>query len=1011
MLKNKIHFLLLLMVISFGFSLNAQTVKGVVTDANGGLAGVNVIVKNTNNGASTDFDGNYQLENVKPDAVLVFSFLGYVTQEIPVNGQSIVSVTLIEDNEALDEFVIVGYSSRRKSDITNAVSVVDVEGIQTVPTSSVVQQLQGRVAGVQVRTTSGAPGDPIEIRIRGTGTIGNNNPLYIVDGVQTRDIAFLNQGDIKTMTVLKDAASAAIYGARGSAGVVLITTKSGTIGKPSFDVSYYKGISNTTNLPKLRNASQWLDNRQSAWDDVNTGTNPYIAIRNRSDLSDTDWFDELFDTGDIQNLNLSTSGGNGDFNYFMSLGYYDENGTVLGDKDKFKRLNFRTNIDANLTERLKVGANFQVSHSTLNGVASSGESLARFALIRSPLLSVFKDANDPTYSAQDPYTDLAFFGDPNFNFQDARNNFGDGPNPLQRLHFTDNETKKFRTFGSLNAQYAFLGNKELVFRSSLGIDLEFSHNKAFFENYGDDDGQGVGTEAGLGRWNRPNSLSESRAESLDIIFANTLNYQKTFSDKHNLNTLVGTEYVTNYDSDLSGFRSRFPYTTDEFRFLDNGNSLLDMASGGTASEWSLFSYFGSASYSYDDKYILTANVRADASSRFSEKNRWGYFPSISAGWIISKENFLSDVTWLNQLKFRASWGQVGNQNIDNYAFLKLIEEVNGVVGLKRYENPDLKWETTEQTNIGMDISILNNKLSASAEYFDKTTSDILLPIGLPGFLGNVEPTIYNAGVVNNKGFEFSINYKNFDKAFKYSINANLATLKNNVEELHPNLPDISGRVYRTVPGQPIFSYYGYKFVGIYQNQAEIDSHLFSDPKNTRPGDMKFEDVDGDGSIDLDSDRQSLGSPNPDLTYGFSFSAEYKNFDASLFFQGVQGVERYHGVADAFRLDNWNGDGTSNTVPRASNADTGGGFISSYKVEDGSYFRMKNAEIGYTLNGIKGIQSLRLYVSGTNLFTITDYSGLDPESTDQTNQNPTDFLVDKGTTPLSQTFLFGVNLKF
>ena len=1001
-------------MLSFGGIFYAQTISGVVTDNNGPLPGANVIVKGTSSGTATDFDGNYTLENVDSNAVLVFSMIGYATKEVSVNGQTVINVMLAEDSQALDEVVLVGYSLRKKSKLTGAVSTVNIEALDKARTQNVAQALQGKVAGVQVASSSGAPGDPIQVQIRGVGTIGNNNPLYIVDGVPSRDISFLNQADIKTMTVLKDAAAAAIYGARGSAGVVLITTKSGTKGKMKLDLNYYTGFQNATNLPTMLNAKQYMSTAEKAWNNTYTGTNPYTADKGRADFGDTDWLDELFVPGKSKNLQLTASGGSDNVQYLMSLGYYNEDGIVVYDNDKFQRINFRTNISTDLTDRFKVGTNLQLSYSEQDKVPSTGESLIRFALLRAPVIPLYKDVNDPTYTTRDPFTDMPFFTPTGYDQGLNRTMYEMVGNPIAMAYFSDNKSRIYKTFGNVFGQYSFLKNKELIFRTNVGIDLSFFHDKKFNENFGDDDGGGSPSDQGQGRQNRPNSLSESRGEAFTLTFSNTLNYVKTLKDKHNISALIGTEYVSNYESSIGASRARFPYTTDEFRYLDYGGTDLDIWNSGSASEWSLFSYFGSASYAFDDKYLITANLRADASSRFSESNRWGYFPSVSVGWKMSDEDFLQDFDWLSSLKLRASWGQVGNQNIDNYAYLELLRQ-GDIVELVRYGNPDLKWETTTQTNIGFDVAFLNNKLAITTEYFQKNTTDILLPVGLPGFLGDLAPTIINAGEVSNKGFEFSVDYRNSENEFKYNINANLSTLKNNVEKLHPNLPNIVTDKYRTVVGQPLNSYYGYNMIGIYQNQAEIDSHLSGTVNpSAQPGDIKFRDINGDGIISADNDREFIGSSIPNLTYGVFLSGEYKNFDLSILFQGVEGVDKYNDGKKIVDFDtrpfnyttailgSWDGEGSTNSIPRVAFDDNGSSNVSSLFVEDASYFRLRNIELGYTVNGFKGFQEMRLYISGKNLFTSTKYTGLDPEASG---------LVDNGTYPSSTAVLFGLNIKF
>uniref|UniRef100_UPI003216BBC9 TonB-dependent receptor n=1 Tax=uncultured Draconibacterium sp. TaxID=1573823 RepID=UPI003216BBC9 len=994
-----------------------KSVSGKVTDVKGeALPGVTIYIKGTSKGTVTNIDGEFSIADVSAEDVLSISFVGMKTQEIVVGDKMTINVMLQADQTDIDEVLVVGYTVRKKSTVTGAISSVEMGDMEKNRIPNVSQALQGQIAGVQVTSSSGAPGDPVQIRIRGEGTIGNNNPLYIIDGIPSRDITFLNQADIESMTVLKDAAAAAIYGSRASGGVVLITTKSGKKGKLSFDVNYYRGIQNVTDLPTMLNADQYMNITEKAWNNSErTGTNPYTADKGRSDFANTNWLDELFETGKSQNLQFTASGGNEKLQFMMSLGYYGQDGIVVYDNDKYQRTNYRTNINVDITDRIKIGSNLQLSYSSQDKIASKGESLIRYALLRVPVVPVFKDENDPTCSERDPFTDMPFYTPTGYDVGWHRTMYEMVGNPIAKAYFTDDERNVYQTFGNVYGEYAMLKNKELKFRTNLGVDLNFLHNKAFNQNYGDDDGGGNDIDKGLGRQNRPNNLREERGEARTITFNNTLNYVKNFDEKHDLNVMIGTEYIENYTSSVGASRARFPFTNDNFRYLDYGGSDLDLWNSGSASEWALFSLFSSFSYVYDYKYMVTANFRADASSRFSKNNQWGYFPSVSAGWKIDQEDFMKDVDWLSNLKIRASWGQLGNQEIDDYAYLTLVSQVDGIVKVNRFGNEDLKWESSTQTNIGIDVGLFMNKLAFTAEYFSKNTTDILLPIGLPSVVGDVSPTILNAGEVSNKGYEFSVNYRNADNEFKYSINANLATLTNNVEKLHPNLPNITSDITRTEAGNVLNAYYGYNVVGIYQNQEEIDQHLFGTPNSgVKPGDIKFKDVNGDGVISPDKDREFIGSPIPDLTYGINLSGSYKKIDFSVLFQGVSGVDRYNDgkkIVDydtrPFNyttrvLDAWDGEGTSNTIPRVTFDDNGSSKISSIFVEDASYFRLKNVELGYTFESIPGIQFMRLYVSGQNLFTKTSYSGLDPESTD---------LMDKGTYPLSKSILFGVNVKF
>ncbi len=1001
------------------------TVRGTVTDATTGeaLPGVNIVVAGTTVGTMTDASGKYTLEVPNASVRLQFSFIGYVTQEVALSGQSTLNIALTSDVAQLSEVVVVGYTTQRKSTLTGAISTVNIAELEQRRVPDVAQTLQGQFAGVQVTQSTGAPGDDISIRIRGEGTMGNNSPLFIVDGIPSREISFLNPSDIQSMTVLKDASAAAIYGSRASAGVIVITTKSGIKGKANLDISYFNGIQKVANLPTMLNTTQYMNKMEESWNNSDyTGTNPYTADKSRTDLANTDWLHELFVLGKSQNLQLSASGGTDKIQFLISGGYYSQNGIVIFDNDKYQRFNFRTNINANITDRFTVGTNLQLSNTMQDKMSSKGDApgVIRHAFIRPPVLSVYKDKNDSTYTARDPFTDLPFYLNnvqANGGWQSNKNHYELGSNPVALAYFTNDKRSNFKTFGNIYAEYAFLKNRDLKLRTNLGIDLNMTHNKAFNENFGDDDRGGSGPDKGTGRQNRPTNLNEDRGQETTITWNNTLNYSKRIQ-KHSFSALVGSEFITNYSSSIGASRNRFDYVTPPFQYIDYGGSQVDLWNGGSASEWALFSVFGSVNYNYDNRFLVTSSLRGDASSRFAKNNQWGYFPSVSAGWRISQEKFMQDVRWISDLKLRASTGKLGNQEISNYSYLTLLRRSGDQYVISRYGNPDLKWETTQQNNIGLDMGLFKNKIYLSADYFKKTTSDILLPISLPTLVGSVSPTIVNAGVVTNKGFELALGFRNNDHALKYNINANIATVANMVEKLHPNLPSLIGRVSKTEVGHPLNSFYGYQMIGIYQNQTEINTYL-SETLNPsdKPGDIKFKDLNGDGIIN-DNDRTYLGNPNPRLSYGLNLSANYKGFDFSVLFQGVSGVEKFndlkriidydtrpfnHSVAT---LNAWHGEGTSNTIPRSTFNDNGSSKVSGIFVEDASYLRLKNMEIGYTVASLFGrsntkYQNVRLYVSAQNLFTITKYTGLDPESVD---------MFDQGTYPQSIAVLFGINIK-
>lgn len=987
-------------------------ISGLVVDSatRQPLAGVNVVVEGTRLGAVTRDDGTFTIVGVPAGSHTVrarrigFSAVPMVVS-VSDGATTSLSFALAKRAAELDQVVVVGYTTQRKSSITGSVSTVDATDVESRRVVDVAQALQGQVAGMTVTQSTGEPGDPINIRIRGEGTIGNNSPLFIIDGVPSRDITFLNPSDVQSYTVLKDASAASIYGSRASAGVIVITTKRGVAGGSNMSLNYYTGIQRATNLPVMLNATQYMNKMEEAWNNSGyTGTNPYTADKGRTDFANTDWLHELFTGGKSQNLQLNASGGSDRVQYLLSGGYSKQDGIIIYANDGYKRFNFRTNVNAGLTKRLNVGTNLLLSYADQDKLSSKGDApgIIRHALIRPPIIPVYKSPTDPTYSIKDPFTDLPFYATP---WNNNNNIYEFDANPVALAFFSNDKRDNFKTFGNIFAEYALLD--ALKFKSNLGIDLSLTHNKAFNQNFGDNNGAGSGLDVGTGRQNRPTGLNEDRGQETTVTWNNTLNFAKT-SQAHDLSALVGSEYITNYSSSIGGSRQRFDYVRDNFQYLNYGGT-ADQNTGGSASEWGLFSLFSSATYMFNERYMITGNFRADASSRFAAKNQWGYFPSVSVGWKLSNEGFMQNVSWISDLKLRASTGKLGNQEIDNYSFLTLLRRSGDQYLISRYGNPDLKWETTSQQDVGMDLGVLSNRLSMSLDYFVKKTSDILLPISLPSIAGNVSPTIVNAGQVSNKGYELGMNFRNSRGPFNYSIGGNLGTVRNNVDKLHPNLPNIIGDVYRTAVGHPLGAFYGYVFDGIYQTQAEINTHLFGtvNPPD-KPGDIRFKDLNGDGVIN-DNDRTFIGNSIPKMTYGLNLSGGVSRFDVAVFFQGVGGVQKYndgrqitdydsrpfnHSIAT---LGAWNGPGTSNTIPRTTFNDNGSSKRSSIFVEDASYFRLKNLEVGYSPSPAR-----RLYVSGQNLFTKTNYTGLDPESTD---------ILDQGTYPQSKSFLFGINAKF
>jgi tonB-linked outer membrane protein, susC/ragA family len=999
---------------------NKMLVGTVVDELGETLIGVSVLNKTTGEGTITAIDGSFSLSGKQND-LIQFSYIGYASVDYVVKQEENIRVVLKEDTQNLEEVVVVGYSAQKKSSLTGAIAPVNMDDMEKRRVATVSQALQGQVAGVQITQSTGAPGDDISMLIRGEGTIGNNSPLYIIDGVPSRTMTFLNPSDISSITVLKDASAAAVYGSRASGGVVVITTKEGEVGKGHLELNYYYGIQKVANLPRMLNTQQYMDVQEIAWNNAGyEGSNPYTIDKKRTDLADTDWLDELFTLGQTHNIQATMSGGSKGVNYLLSAGYISQDGIVVYDNDRYRRFSLRSNINAKYYDRLNIGANVQLTYSIQDKLNSKGDApgIIRHAMLRPSVLSVYKDVNDPTYKANDPFTDLPFYKNNDRNGGWESSKYEWTSNPIALAYYTDDKRSQYTTFGNVFAEYEFLQDHSLKFKTNLGIDLNLYHNKAFNQNFGDDDGSGSDVDKGLGRQNRPSNLDESRGESFTLTWNNTLSYAKQF-ERHNINAVAGTEFISNYESSIGASRQRYDYTNDTFRYLDFGGTESDIWNSGSGSEWALMSVFASATYVYDNRYMITGNFRADASSRFASNHAWGFFPSVSAGWKMSEEKFLKNISWLSDLKLRGSWGQLGNQEIDNYTFMTLLKKDGDKYVISRYGNPDLKWETSEQWNVGVDLGILRNKLYLSADYFMKTTSDILLPISLPSYVGSVSPTIVNAGTVRNKGFELSLTYRDKVGDFNYSINGNIATLDNKVLKLHPNLPNIDGKVTRTTVGQPLNAYYGFVMEGIYQNEAEINEQLYAtDNPTVQPGDIRFKDLDNNGKID-DNDRDFLGSPIPRFTYGFTLNGEYKGFNFSMLFHGVQDVQHFNDLKKILNYDTrpfnhttemlgyWHGEETSNSIPRPSFTDNGGSRISSIFVEDASFFRLKNVELGYSFAKLlkkinSPISDLKIYVSAENLFTVTSYSGLDPESTD---------LIDYGTYPQARSFLFGVNVKF
>lgn len=997
-------------MLSFGcLFAQSKTVTGSVI-ANDGevLPGVAITIKgNETKGTQTDFDGNYTLEVPNAETTLIYSYLGFSTKEVEVGDQTTINVTLQEDTEALDEVVIVGYTTQNRKDITGAISSVNVADIKKLPGANIADLLQGQVAGVVSTPGSGAPGSAPVIRVRGLGTIGNNNPLFVIDGIPG-SIASINPADIESINVLKDASAATIYGSRASNGVVIVTTKRGRVGDLKVSFNSYVGVSSIPDKIGVLNTAQ--NNQVSIAAHANDGQEP-LAYTSLTGVSDTDWQEEAFRNGFEQKYDFAVSGGTDKARYNMSLGYFDSKGTVI-DSD-FARYNFRVNTDFNLSDRVRVGQTISYARSERNlvGEDESGDTgNSGF----SPILSIIQSL--PHNAVYDSSTTDGF----------ANPVVGSG-NIIGQIKLTTDQSEDDRIQGNVFAEVDIL--EGLKFRTRLGVNI----TNRFFVNHRPT------YRFGAQEVNDQADLSETRSRLTETVWNNILEYSKTFKENHNISALAGLSYEKSVFRSTGGSNNNFP--SNDLRALNAGNG--DANSFGSNVTSTLESVFGQLNYDYKGKYLVNGSVRRDGSSRFGPSNRYATFASFSLGWRVTEEDFF-DVPFISDLKPRFSIGTLGNQNIDNFLFLSTLDQNNntinyplgsqesqlvnvGIIG-RSLPAEDIKWEESRTTNFGLDLGLLNNKIGVTFDYFNTETTDMLVGVPIPATTGITIAPFTNAGTLENKGWELTLSYKNSDNDFTYSVMANIGATKNKITRLgfadesftdgftifdtHPTtLTEVGGEIGR---------FYLFNTDGIFQNQAEIDAHGIQ--PNAAPGDLRFVDTDGDGELN-DDDKQFFGSGLPDFEYGMTFNASYKAFDFTLFLQGSQGNEIYNGTnvllyrrlggEKSFSsdfLNAWTPSNTNTSVPRVTAQDPNQNIRpSNYFLEDGSYLRIKNIQLGYTLDGEKlGITNARVYVSAENLATFTKYTGFDPGVS-----NFTTFArgVDRGLYPISRKVILGLQINF
>lgn len=1003
---------LFLLLSFFTLSLYAQQVKltGNVTSASDKepMIGVTIMVKGTPTGTVTDFDGNYSLE-VPSNSTIVFSMIGYKTQEIKVNNRTRINVSMTEDVEALDEIVVIGYGAVKKSDLTSSISTVKGEDLKSMASGNAMTSLQGKVNGVQV-TNAGGPGATPRVIIRGITTVNGSDPLYVVDGMPVgTNINFLNQEDIESMEVLKDASAAAIYGTRGSNGVILITTKKGKEGKTQFQFNTSIGFL-TLSKPDVAGASEYEKVFKTRY--INDGNQPvWNGKDNYTDAEGTDWWDETVKkVATMQSYNLSFQGGSEKIVYSGSIGYFRQNSHY--DYGYWDKLTARFNTEYRFNKIVKAGMDFSPKLERWDDTPN----LLNDAMRMDPTTPVMRPEEDWTDNEYDNY---------------SRSHNSQVWNPVGSVARMDKSSDEYGLL--MNPYINIEPIKGLTIRSQFGVNARFRISDKFEPKFFIDNLE-----------QKEQSYVERKTEDwIDWNWTNTINYMTTL-DKHNINIMGGYTMEKFSKYWVMGSRDNTPSNLDELHYVNAGT--MNQKSEGTNEYTTLISYLARAMYNYDNRYYLTASIRVDGSSKFPTGSKYATFPAVSGAWRITGEPFMQDQQLFSNLKLRAGWGRVGNQNIDSNAYLTLVGSSDYVIGGDRIlgtsvssiGNPNLKWETVEDINIGIDMGLLNGRLNITADWFQKKSTDMLLKkdnmliLGYPMWNGQMWT---NIGKMKATGWEFSANWNDKINDFGYELGINLSSVKNKTEKLVADTPLLSGSfngdfITRTEEGGEVSRFYGYVADGIFQNQTEVNAHTSEKgdllQPSAVPGDIRFKDLNNDGVLD-EKDKKYIGNAFPDLMIGFNTHFSYKNWDLIANFYGTIGndiynktMEMYSGTGGsnvyAGTLDKaWHGEGTSNNIPRLSVNDANNNYkrVSSFFVEDGSYFRCKLLQIGYTLpKSFSRYVGVRVSLSAQNLFTITNYSGMDPERAALSGDaGIIETGIDGVGYPNPRTFLVGLNLTF
>jgi TonB-dependent starch-binding outer membrane protein SusC len=992
-----------LLMLACTFIYAQKRVTGSVLDPNNQpVSGATVNVTGTNESTQTDLSGHFSINVPQGRNSLTISFVGNETQVVDISDKTVVSVSLKTNNNPLEGVVVVGYGTQRRSDVTGAIGTVSAKEIADEPVLQVGQALQGKVAGLQISQNSGAPGSGLLIRVRGTGTVNNAEPLYVVDGNPNVNPLDISPDQIESIQILKSASAAAIYGAQGANGVVLITTKQGRAGKSQLDINYSRGWQQIQRYFPVTNAREYAILYNEGL--KNAGQAP--AYPNPDALGEgTNWQKEIFQIAPMTDVSVAASGGNESSRFYFSGGYTDQEGIIKG--SSFDRATLRVNSSHTINKFLKVGQNLSASIARYSNISEFN-----FGSILGSTLTA-----NPDIPVRKP--------DGTFGISTGSLN---SQNVAATLYYNNNDTR--RPVANGNAYLDFTPIKNLVFRSQYNFNIGFSENKSFSPQWRISPQQG----------NDVAQLTENTSKFREYSWANTLTYQRSVG-QHSFDVLAGITNQESFSQNILAHGRGLPEAATEnenLRYLNLAISNYN-ATGG-AGEWGILSYLGRINYNYASKYFATVNFRADGSSRFGENNKWGYFPSFSLGWKLSEENFMEDITWMDNLMVRAGWGSLGNQgSLPNYAFANLVTpNINYAFGnaVVRGQapttvgNPDLKWESTKETNLGFDFSGFAGKVTASFDWYRKKTTDMLLRVPLVGYTGITADgaPFVNGGSILNKGVEIQLGYdKRATTGINYNISANVAFNKNNVLEVSNTGTAIQqfisfvGLVNSTQVGAPIASFFGWTTDGIFQSQDEVAKHAYQS-NGTAPGDWRFRDLDGNDTINA-LDQTVIGNPWPKATFGLTGGISYKNIDFRLQLQGTYGNDIFQGFkfrtegANFFNYtknvwDNrWTGPNTSNSMPRLTTSDPNNNMRSStYYVEDGSYLRVRNIQLGYRIpSSVSHLRSARIYASVQNAFTFTKYSGFDPEIGTNSANNPLYIGIDETNYPLPRIYTIGLNI--